>query len=172
MSVPLENRVGQHHDVGSIEIAECSPAAADAVRLLGEFYQEQLGRYGFADPVDLDVAEFIPPRGVFAVVHRGGLAVGCGCYRWHDRVSGTIEIKKTYVSPAQRGIGAGRVLLAWLEGHAIAAGARRVILETGVRNTAARGLFTCAGYQPTPSYVPGRDPAINRAYTRMLVEHA
>ena len=49
------------------------------------------------------------------------------------------------------------------------AGARRAVLETGVRNTAALSLFTSAGYRPVDSYVEGRDPAINRAFARSLV---
>jgi ribosomal protein S18 acetylase RimI-like enzyme len=69
---------------------------------------------------------------------------------------------------ASRGLGAGRALLSWLERHALAAGARRAILETGVRNTAALGLFTSAGYRPVDRYVQGRDPAINRAFARLL----
>ena len=63
----------------------------------------------------------------------------------------------------------GRVLLSWLERHAVAAGARRAVLETGVRNTAALSLFTSAGYRPVNSYVEGRDPAINRAFARSFV---
>lgn len=79
-----------------------------------------------------------------------------------------MEIKKTYIVPGLRGAGAGRALLSWLEHHAVAAGAERAILETGVRNTAALGLFASQGYRPVPRYVPGRPPEINRAFARPL----
>ena len=151
-----------------IEIRERSPAHPDASRLLRAFHAEQVDRYGFADPVDLDPAEYTPPQGVFAVVYGEGLPVGCGGWRWFDRSSKTVEIKKVYVIPAGRGHGAGKALLSWLERQAVAGGARRVILETGVRNTAALRLFAAAGYQPADSYVAGRDPEINRAFTRPL----
>jgi GNAT superfamily N-acetyltransferase len=155
-----------------VEIAACLPAHPDAARLLDSFYREQVGRYGFADPIEMNPGEYAPPGGVFAVACRGDIPVGCGGYRWFDRAAGTVEIKKTYVLPAARGHGAGRALLSWLERHAVAAGACRAILETGVRNTAALRLFTASGYRPTDAYVEGRDPAINRAFARSLVRPA
>ena len=63
-------------------------------------------------------------------------------------------------------------MLAWLEHHAMKAGAHRAILETGVRNTAALGLFTSTGYRPVDRYVEGRDPQINRAFARSLIPGA
>jgi GNAT superfamily N-acetyltransferase len=157
---------------GSIQIAERPAGHPDSARMLGAFHAEQVGRYGFADPVDLSPGEYAPPDGVFAVVYRGSRPVGCGGYRWFDRSSQTVEIKKVYVVPVARGAGAGRALLSWLERHAVAAGARRAILETGVRNTAALRLFMAAGYQRVDSYVAGRDPEINRAFACTLASSA
>jgi GNAT superfamily N-acetyltransferase len=151
-----------------IEIAERPPCHPDATRLRREFHTEQLHRYGFADPAELTSGEYTAPSGVFAVVYSSAVPVGCGGYRWFDKTTRTVEMKRVYVVPASRGLGAGRALLSWLERHALAAGARRAILETGVRNTAALGLFTSAGYRPVDRYVEGRDPAINRAFARLL----
>jgi ribosomal protein S18 acetylase RimI-like enzyme len=151
-----------------IEIAERPPGNPDAARLLRAFHGEQLHRYGFADPAELTSGEYMAPSGVFAVVYYSAIPAGCGGYRWFDQTTRTVEIKRIYIAPASRGLGAGRALLAWLERHAVAAGARRAILETGVRNTAALGLFTSAGYRPVDRYVEGRDPAINRAFARLL----
>ena len=155
-----------------IEIAERPPAHPDAVRLLRAFYADQVDRYGFADPVDLNSAEYTAPNGVFVVAYHGAVPTGCGGYRWYDWTVRTVEIKKIYIVPASRGLGAGRALLSWLERHAVAAGARRAILETGVRNTAATGLFTSAGYVPVDRYVEGRNPEINRAFARSLTSPA
>ncbi len=154
------------------DIAERAFDEPDASRLLRAFYDEQVGRYGFAETIDVDPAGYAAPNGVFAVVYFCGVPVGCGGYRWFDRAVGTIEVKKTYLVPAARGRGAGRALLSWLERRGAADGARRVILETGVRNTAALGLFTSVGYRPTERYVDGRDPAINRAFVKSLTEMA
>ena len=153
-----------------VQITERPPAHPDASRLLRAFHREQVDRYGFADPIELNSCA--PPGGVFAVVYRGGAPVGCGGYRWFDPAAGTVEIKRVYIVPASRGRGTGRALLTWLERNAVAAGAHRAILETGVRNTAALGLFTSAGYRPVDRYVQGRDPQINRAFARSLVSSA
>jgi GNAT superfamily N-acetyltransferase len=154
--------------VGQIRITERSPADPDALQLLQAFHAEQMDRYGFADPIDTDSYEYAPPNGVFIVAYQDAVPVGCGGYRWFDQKAHTVEIKRGYVVPASRGHGTGHALLSWLEQHAAAAGARRAILETGVRNTAALSLFASAGYQPVDRYVEGRDPEINRAFARAL----
>lgn len=151
-----------------LDFAERSPAHPDAARLLRAFYEEQVGRYGFADPVELNACEYTAPNGVFVVLYHAMVPRGSGGYRWFDHGAHTVEIKKAYIVPEARGLGAGRALLSWLERHAIAAGAHRAILETGVNNTAALRLFTSAGYRPVQPYVEGRDPEINRAFARSL----
>jgi GNAT superfamily N-acetyltransferase len=140
----------------------------DSVRLLRAFYEEQVERYGFAESIDLDPAAYTPPNGTFVVAYERGGPVGCGGCRWYDRATGIAEIKKTYLVPAARGRGIGRTLLAHLEDAAARWGAQQVILETGVRNSAALSLFTGTGYRPTARYVAGRDPAINRAFIKPL----
>jgi GNAT superfamily N-acetyltransferase len=124
--------------------------------------------YGFADPVELSSAEYAAPYGAFIVAYHGAVPTGCGGYRWFDRTVCTVEIKKVYILPAARRLGAGRAVLSWLERHAVAAGAQRAMLETGVLNSAAIALFTSAGYVPVDRYVEGRDPEINRAFARSL----
>jgi GNAT superfamily N-acetyltransferase len=127
-----------------------------------------VGRYGFADPPELDSSHYTPPSGIFVVAYSGAAPAGCGSYRWFDQATLTVEIKRLYLVPAVRGHGTGRMLLTWLERHAAAAGAQRFILETAIHNTAALSLFASAGYQPIDSYVPGRDLRVNRAFTRSL----
>jgi GNAT superfamily N-acetyltransferase len=151
-----------------IDVAERLPSHPDASILLDAFYQEQVKRYGFADPITINPPDYAAPNGVFIVAYLGTVPVGCGGYRWFDRPSCSIEIKKIYVQPAARGRGTGHAMMSWLEHHAITAGARRVLLETGVRNTAAMRLFRDAGYQPTDGYVEDRDPTINRAFVKSL----
>lgn len=144
----------------------------DAAALLRAFYDEQVDRYGFAESVDLDADAYDAPNGIFVVIYQHGEPVGCGACRWFDHADGTVEIKKIYLASKARGYGVGRTLLSWLEDQALAWGARYAILETGVRNTAALGLFTSNGYEPMTRYVPGRDPSINRAFAKALTSTA
>lgn len=141
----------------------------DAVRLVRALFEDQVERYGYADPVEASPAAFTPPDGLFLVAYHGETPVACGGYRTHDAQTRTIEIKKMYAFPELRGSGLGRLVLAELERHATRAGFTSAILETGVRNTAALALYTGAGYQPRPRYATGyRDPEINRAFVKNL----
>ncbi|MBI3685836.1 MAG: GNAT family N-acetyltransferase [Actinobacteria bacterium] len=162
----------QPNGAGLVELVERPLNHPDAVVLLRAFRAEQLDRYGFADPIDVHRDDYVSPTGAFVVVYRDGQPVGCGGYRWFDHTTRTVEIKKTYVVPEARGIGHGCMLLAWLENHAVTAGAQQAILETGVRNKAALHMFAAAGYRPTERYVDGRDPLINRAFTKPLDQFA
>ncbi|MEH1013451.1 GNAT family N-acetyltransferase [Micromonospora sp. CPCC 206060] len=139
-----------------------------ASQLLRAFHNEQVDRYGFADPVDLDPDMFSPPNGTFVIAYEQENPVGCGGCHWYDRTTGTVEIKRTFLIAEARGRGFGRALLNRLESQAVGWGAQWAILETGVRNTSALVLFTASGYLPTGQYVPGRDPAINRAFIKPL----
>lgn len=156
------------HKTDDVELIDRRYDHPDAARLLLAFRHEQVGRYGFADPVDANPAEYEGPHGAFLVAYHHGGAGGCGGFHWFDRARGVAEFKKLYVVPELRGHGLGRLLLTALERRAVARGARQVILESGVRNHAALHLFYSLGYQPTPRYVDSRDPKINRAFTKTL----
>jgi GNAT superfamily N-acetyltransferase len=66
--------------------------------------------------------------------------------------SDTAELKRMYMSPGARGKGLGRRLVAALETEARALGARRLVLETGVRQASAIALYRATGFQPIPLY--------------------
>lgn len=140
----------------------------DARRLTRALHADQLSRYGFADdPETTPPTTFDPPEGLFLLVYLGAAAVGCGGVR--TRAPGTAEIKHMFVQPATRGHGLGPVLLNHLETWAAERGAASCLLETGVRNREALSLYPRCGYRPIPSYVAGRDPAVNRAFGKQLV---
>ncbi|MGW1666648.1 GNAT family N-acetyltransferase [Streptomyces microflavus] len=120
--------------------------------------------YGFADDPDATpAADFDPPVGLFLIAHVGDKPVGGGGVRLLDEH--TAEIKRMYVSGVARVQGIGRYLL---EQHAASRRARRIMRETGRRNTAALALYNRAGSLPCPSYVAGRDPRANRAMAKAL----
>jgi GNAT superfamily N-acetyltransferase len=168
MTADLPSPHASTEHLGEIRLVARWADHRDSTALLRAFYQEQVERYDFAEPIELACAEYAPPNGIFVVLYDGEQPVGCGGCRWHDHRTATAEIKKTYLLPQMRGRGAGRLLLRWLEDQAISWGAEQIILETGVRNTAALALFDRCGYRPTSRYVPGRDPAINRAFVKTL----
>ncbi len=110
--------------------------------------------------LDTGLAELYPPeqrfgpnlkpehledgRGTFLVARDGELAVGCGAIRLLDSTSA--EVKRMYVEPGQRGKGVGRAVLTALEAAAQQLGVRRLVLETGVHQESAIGLYKRAGF--------------------------
>jgi GNAT superfamily N-acetyltransferase len=57
-----------------------------------------------------------------------------------------------YVSPAARGHGVARAILAELEHTAVEAGYGRMVLETGYRQPEALALYQSAGYVDVPDF--------------------
>jgi putative acetyltransferase len=99
---------------------------------------------------NLDPDEVTPGRGVFLMVCCDGNPVGCGALRLLDPE--TAELKRMYVAPGLRGKGLGRKLVAALEAEGRALGVRRLVLETGVRQSAALALYRASGFHPIPLY--------------------
>ncbi|WP_327391564.1 GNAT family N-acetyltransferase (plasmid) [Streptomyces microflavus] len=63
----------------------------------------------------------------------------------HQLESGTAETKRMYAAPEARGTGAGQAILRTWEEAAQRWGIRRIILETGSLNHAARALSKTFG---------------------------
>lgn len=126
---------------------------ADSMTLIAEVQQEYVVRYGGPDESPVDPAEFAPPQGLFLVgyadVGDGERAVASGGWRGHGADA---EIKRMYVTPAARGKGYARAMLAELESTALRAGHSRVILETGLRQPEAVALYRSAGYGEVPAF--------------------
>ena len=131
----------------------------DAQMLIDEVQQEYVRRYGGPDGTPVDRGEFSPPNGHFIVLYEAGRPVAMGGWRFNeaarialgdpDRV---VELKRMYVVPASRGRGHARTVLAHLERTAAAAGAGRMVLETGAPQPEALTLYRSAGYVPIPAF--------------------
>lgn len=137
-------------------------ADADADRLRTEQQEELKSRYdGVAD-----LEPHIPPEGVVAMllVRVDGVAAACGALR--ARGEGIGELKRMYVSPEFRGRGLSRLVLVELERRAVVLGWERLILETGVLQPEAIGLYLSEGYLPIPNYPPYDVEADSRCFTK------
>jgi GNAT superfamily N-acetyltransferase len=89
-------------------------------------------------------SELSPPGGLFIVGRVDGRPVCCGgVKRLDDR---TCEIKKMYVVPELRGHGVARRLLHELEDGARGLGYTIARLDTGPKQTSARGLYESEVY--------------------------
>lgn len=160
---------------GGLRIVPVPLTHPDAARLVEEVQQEYVLRYGGRDDTPLDGTEFEPGRGAFHVGYVDDEPVVSGAWRWlpvPDGMPWTVErcaeIKRMYVVPAARGRGHARRMLAHLEAESAAHGAELVVLETGLSQPEAIGLYTSSGYRPVPKYGHYRCAPSSRCYGKRL----
>jgi GNAT superfamily N-acetyltransferase len=122
--------------------------SADAKRLIAALDEHLASRYS-ADQrfgPNLRPEQVATGLGTFVIARDGGRAVGCGAMRRLDEA--TAELKRMYVEPDLRGRGIAREILDHLEAAARAMGIRRLVLETGIYQAEAIGLYRRAGFDP------------------------
>jgi GNAT superfamily N-acetyltransferase len=136
----------------SLTIARAELTAETSRALIAALNAELSAMYSEpgANHFGLDPAEVAGKRGAFLVVSCNGEPVGCGAVRLIDAETG--ELKRMYLAPAVRGKGLAKQLVAALEAEARALGAKRLVLETGIRQHAALALYRGAGFSPIPLY--------------------
>ena len=124
---------------------------ADAASLRTAQQAELRDRYG-----DDDIGHAMTGGSivVMVLVRADGQAVACGALRdAQDELGpGTGELKRMYVRPSHRGRGLSRRVLAELEAAAPAHGLDRLVLETGVLQPEAIGLYLASGYAPIDNF--------------------
>lgn len=118
--------------------------------------------YGTPDESPVDPREFAAPRGRFvlgvAEVHGDDEPVAMGGWRWRPDLSGRFdgdrvaEIKRMFVPVRARGRGFARQMLAHLEMTAYADGVEWLVLETGLMQPDAIGLYESQGYEPVAPF--------------------
>ncbi|MEP7179541.1 MAG: GNAT family N-acetyltransferase [Pseudonocardiales bacterium] len=122
----------------------------DVVRLVAAVQQEYVVLYGGPDAAAVEPGEFTPPAGLFLVAYLDGEPAATGGWRRVD--DGTAEIKRMYVLDSFRRRGLARAMLAELEATALAAGLRRIQLNTGDRQPEAIALYESSDYLPTEGF--------------------
>jgi GNAT superfamily N-acetyltransferase len=138
----------------------------EAQTLITELQSEYVERYGGPDATPVDPDEFSPPHGAFFVGHRDGELVGCAGLRKHSEAD--IEVKRMFIRRPFRGRGWSRPLLSLLEDEARELGFERIILETGLRQPEAMGLYESSGYELIPGFGHYRESEVNRCFAKRL----
>lgn len=86
------------------------------------------------------------PSGDILLAEHKGAVVGCGMY-YPLSAPGLCEIKRVFIDPAARGLGAGRAIMqAGMDG-ARADGFKRMVLDTIVNLTEAIRLYETLGFE-------------------------
>ena len=152
-----------------IVISRADLSSAPAQELVDRLNSELSERYPEEDAnfLSLDPSEITPGRGLFVLAWLDGVAIGCGAVK---RLGGAdAEIKRMYVKPTARGRGVGGAILAELEAEALALGARRIVLETGLRQPEAVALYRRHSFDVIPNFGPYVDSPLSLCMAKTLV---
>lgn len=84
------------------------------------------------------------------VAYQNKVAVGCGAIKEYE--TGTMEVKRMYVSEDHRGLGIASIVLKELEQWAKETGNTKCILETGIKQPEAIALYKKNNYSITQNY--------------------
>jgi GrpB-like predicted nucleotidyltransferase (UPF0157 family)/GNAT superfamily N-acetyltransferase len=141
----------------------------EVLALYADFIREADGPLGIdleAEIVAGPPAELNGPNGVLLLARGDGEPAGLGGIRFLDAEAA--EVKSMYVSPAFRGHGLARAILAELERIARERGCRRLRLDTSDYLTAAIALYRAAGFHEVSSY--NENPKASLWFERSLEE--
>lgn len=118
-----------------------------------------------AEAVQQDIEQinkFLPPQGRLILAVYGDKVCGLGSLKRIQLEIG--EIKRMFVDPAFRGIGAGRAILERLLQEARIAGYKQVRLDSPKFMTAAHALYRSVGFRDIEAYPEMEIPAAFKAY--------
>jgi GNAT superfamily N-acetyltransferase len=131
-----------------IAVADEPFDSADAQRLISALDAHLASRYSAEQRFgpNLRPQQIAPGLGTFVIARDEGRAVGCGALRRLDETSA--EVKRMYVEPELRGRGIAKLILDHLEAAALVMGIHRLVLETGIYQAEAIGLYRRMGFDP------------------------
>lgn len=116
------------------------------VKSLDEYLAEMDGEeHSFYDQFNkVDNLKFV------LIIYENNFPVGCGAIK--EYTSKTMEIKRMFTNPQNRGKGIASKLLTELEKWSLELNYEKCILETGTRQIEAIGLYQKNGYKIIPNY--------------------
>ncbi|MFO0783944.1 MAG: GNAT family N-acetyltransferase [Phycisphaerales bacterium] len=150
----------------AVQIRQTAAASPEARALFAALDADISARYPGAPVHGLQEHEYHSPSIHCFVGWLHNQPVASGVLRVLDATTG--EVKRMYVAPALRGQGISRAMLHALEDHARALQLRTVVLETGVKQPEAIGLYESAGYLPMERYGEFIECVDSVCYRKML----
>lgn len=132
-----------------IDLVRTGPDAPELQELIDLLDKTLRSRYEDATGVYAAKNKLAPDVRV-VLLRVDGKAAACGALRPYGE--GTFEVKRMFVRDGQRGRGYSRLVLAELETWARELGGRRLVLETGLGQTEALGLYRKSGFVRIENY--------------------
>jgi uncharacterized protein (DUF1330 family)/ribosomal protein S18 acetylase RimI-like enzyme len=134
---------------GGPVVKRVSPNDPDFLGLVGELNAELRTMYPVLQDA-YDKLNVLPPDALVALLYDEGHPVACGCLKKIGDAE--YELKRMFVAEPNRGKGYSKIVLEELEGWALEKGGREILLETGIKQTAAIALYKKRGYIQTENY--------------------
>lgn len=158
---------------GQLEIVRVPITHPDAADLVEQVQLVYVERYGGRDDSPIDPGEFEDPTGQFFVGRLDGLAVASGAWRRHRTPEGVTsgpcaEVKRMFVRSTHQGRGFARQMLGHVERTAREAGIAAMVLETGLAQPEAIGLYASSGYRSIPNFGYHADQPLSRCFAKDL----
>ena len=150
-----------------VSLRRTRPSDDDFAALVKELDRELFERYPeFQD--DNDFLNIVPSDARVVVAYDNGVPVGCGCFK--DTIDpGEAELKRMFVRRDSRGRGISKLICGELEKWAAETGYRRMILETGVRQPEAIGLYESAGFRKINNYGEYQENGMSVCMEKVLI---
>ena len=104
-----------------------------------------------------NIGAYLPPRGRLLMAYQDGSLVGCVFLK--QIRPDAAEIKRLFVTPAARGTGLGQALVDGVLAAAREMGMARVLLDTGLWDKAAHGLYLKLGFRDIAPYPESENDA-------------
>lgn len=92
--------------------------------------------------------------------------VGCGAIKQFDKEA--MEVKRMYTSPTSRNKGIASKVLSELERWTAELGYKKCVLETGIKQPEAIGLYLKNGYKLIPNYGQYAEVEDSRCFEKQL----
>jgi GNAT superfamily N-acetyltransferase len=132
-----------------IEINRTTSSSNTFKKLIIELDQELNEQYG-EEQEFYDSFNKIENSKTVVTVKINNKPAGCGCFKAFTNKD--VEIKRMFVTKEFRGLGISKNILSELENWAKEFGYKYAVLETGIKQLAAIGLYTKMGYVQIPNY--------------------
>lgn len=136
-------------------------------RLIQSMADDLAKFYGPASYPPQDPTLWAPPRGAVLAAYLEGEPVACGAIIAFD--AQTAEVKRMFTRPEYRRQGIAAAILATLEGTARQLGYRRLVLETGVPQTAAQAFYERRGFSRLECWPPHDMDPTSLCYGRDVI---
>lgn len=138
-----------------IDIRLADPEEPAALACLAAYFDLLLTRVDGITPAhaplpDPHAQSYRPPHGAFLLAWSD--AIPLGCVSLHALTPEVAEVKRLWITPAARGQGLARRLMAQIESHARTLSYKHLKLDTNAALTDAIALYRATGWADTAPY--------------------